>query len=336
MNKLLQNFDIDKTIVKHTKPIKKKSIINDHIADVIPPYEDYNFQADHLNLPTTKAGYKYLLTVCDLATKECDFEPVKSQSADETLRAFKSIIKRPYLNKPYASLRTDAGTAFKNNFAKWLYNESILHSVSGTARHKQTGSIEALNRQISMVLNAYMNSKERKTGRVFREWTEIIPKLRAELNKVRKKPLRLIDDIKLATDRDPRFKVGDMVYYKLDRPQDARGYFIDNSNTFRVGDVRLSLIPKKITQVLLYPNNIRYLLEGSKNIAYTEDELRIAEVQEDVAEVKKIIDDKKIKGKKWYRVWFLGDLKKNAVWLPEDQLQEDGLQDYIDFYLKDR
>lgn len=334
MNELLQKFDIDETIIKHTKPISKKSITFDKVSDVIPPFEDYNFQADHLNLPTTKDGYKYLLTVCDLATGECDFEPTKTQSADETLRAFKAIIKRPYLNKPYASLRTDSGTAFRGTFGKWLYENSILHSRGLSGRHKQTGNVEALNRQISIVLNAYMNTKERYMTLPYREWITVLPKLRKELNAMRKHRQHLFtNDNSTPIDKQPKYKKGDFVYYKLDRPQDARGYYINNSSTFRIGDVRLSMIPKKITQVLFYPRNIRYILKGLENVAYTEDELRLASSQDDVAEVKEIIDDRVIKGKKHYRVWFLGEPKKEAVWLPEDQLLEDGLGDYIEYYL---
>jgi uncharacterized protein (DUF427 family) len=34
----------------------------------------------------------------------------------------------------------------------------------------------------------------------------------------------------------------------------------------------------------------------------------------------------------YYNVWFLKELKKDAVWLKESQLRTDGLSDYIEFY----
>ena len=104
----------------------------------MPQIEDYNFQADLIMLPQTKAKYRYLLTVLDLATNECDFEPLKIKEPKEVLRAIQKIFKRPYLNIPYASIRTDAGNEFKGEFEAFFNKNNVIHPVK-VGRHKQTG-----------------------------------------------------------------------------------------------------------------------------------------------------------------------------------------------------
>ena len=335
MNNILKQFDLDETVIKHSMPNKKKKVVFDKTKDIVPPFEDYNFQADHIHMPTTKKGNKFILTIVDLATDECDFEPVPNEDSSTTLKAMKKIFKRPYLNKPYASLKTDSGKAFEGQVKDYLYNESILHSTSISGRHKQTGNIEAVNRQIVMVLNAYMNSQERRTGRTYREWdTFDLNKLRQELNKMRKKEVVQPGepyDVKDVTDKLPMYNVNDLVHRKLDKPQDARGYF-QNTENFRIGDIRFEFHPRKILQVLHYPNNIRYMLQGVPNVAYTEDELMPSEQKEEVFEVREIIGDKVMSGKKYYKVWWNGELKRQATWELETNLIEDGLEEYIEFY----
>ena len=91
--------------------------------------EDYNFQTDLLMLPKTKQGYKYLLVIVDLFTNEVDFEAMKTKTPAETLRSMKVIFKRDILNKPFASMSSDAGLEFKGTFKDYLYNQSILHRI---------------------------------------------------------------------------------------------------------------------------------------------------------------------------------------------------------------
>jgi hypothetical protein len=288
-------------------------------------------------MPETRKGNKFILTIVDLATDEIDFEPVPDEDSETTLKAMKKIFRRPYLNKPYASIKTDSGNAFEGEVKDYLYDESILHSNSISGRHKQTGNVEAGNRQIVMILNAYMNTQERRLGKVYKEWdTFDLNKLRKELNKMRKKEVKeegepyTPSDI---TDKIPEFTVGDLVHRKLDKPQDARGYF-QNTENFRVGDIRYEFHPRAITEVLHYPRNIRYMLKGVPKVAYTEDELLPSEQEQETFEVREIIDEKMINKVKHYKVWWYGELKKQATWEPETQLIEDDLGDYIEFYKK--
>ena len=102
--------------------------------------------ADLLFLPLTKQKYRYILTVVDLATDEFDIEPLKDKEPKTVLAGLKAMYKRSYIKEPYASIRTDAGNEFKGVFQKYLYDESLLHRTSLTARHSQTSNVESLNR----------------------------------------------------------------------------------------------------------------------------------------------------------------------------------------------
>ena len=154
MKSIIKDLGINE---EYTKAVRKEKKFT-HIKDNIPLKTDFNFMADILYLPETKQKYKYLLTMCDLATDEFDFEPMKTQEPSETLSAMQNIFKRQYLKKPYATIATDGGTEFKGVFTKWLFNESIYHKVAEPFRHKQMSSIENLNKQLGRILNGYMNT----------------------------------------------------------------------------------------------------------------------------------------------------------------------------------
>ena len=50
-----------------------------------------NYMSDILFLPTAKYGFKYLLIVLDIATRQFDCEKLKNKDATVVLKAFKKI-----------------------------------------------------------------------------------------------------------------------------------------------------------------------------------------------------------------------------------------------------
>lgn len=269
--RLLARFNIDETF---TKPPK---VVFDSVKANTFPMGGYNYMADVLYLPTTKKKYKYLLTMIDIWSNNIDFEPIKDKQSKTVLDAMKTIFKRDIMPKPQASIRTDGGSEFKDVFHKYLHDESILHRVSEPYRHNQTANVERLNRTLGRFLNGYMNAKEVETGKVFREWTDIIDELREGLNNA---------TIKL-DDEDPysvafpkvktssKYKVGDSVYYKSEVPLNALNGK-QNTKQFRTGDIRYNLNAKKIKSIVYYPKNVRYILSGKPNVSYAESELLTA------------------------------------------------------------
>lgn len=330
-NKLIDKFGLDETYTK----LKKKAIF-DHVKDNIPPLQDYNFQADLLMLPKTKEGYRYLFVIVDLWSDEIEACPLKTKEPKEVLKCMENIFKKgKYLKKPYASLRTDAGTEFKGVFHQWLYDKNILHSITLPNRHKQMANVENVNKLLGRFLNNYMNMKEEKLGKQYNEWIDILPELIKELNKIRyrpdENPLKYKQPI--ATNKKPKYKVGDVVIRKLDAPKNALNN--EQSGKFRTGDYRYDHTqPRKILNILLFPRNVRYVLEGIKNASFTEDEILPAKEnqQESKFAVRKLIDKKTVGRAVFYKTWFMKELKNKAQWINKKQLLEDGLDDYIQEY----
>ena len=321
--------------------ITKKDKKFTSVKSVVPPAKDLNFMADLLFLPEATIGkkkYPYCLVVCDLASNAFDIEPVSNKEPQTILDAFKIIDKRKFIkvDAKTATLATDGGNEFKVVFAKWLYDESIFHKITFPNRHTQLSNINYLTRQLGKLFNLYMNSKERETGKVYKNWTDIIAKVRDVLNehrlKVLPKDLTTYEAPIFNFNAPPnKYEIGDIVIRKLDTPQNALS--VQQSGPFREGDIRWGQ-PQKIERVLYYPPSInyRYILSGIKNASFTEGQLRPSEAKQEEYKVKAIIDDKKEGGKLYYKVWWQGYKKEDASWEPNSSLKQDVpqlIKDYV-------
>jgi hypothetical protein len=328
---LIKKLEIDE---RFTKPRTNVQTVFNKIKDNIPMIEDFNFMADVLYLPETKEKYKYLLVVVDLATNEFDIEPLRNIDTKTTAEAFQTMMKRKYLNFPKV-IRTDDGSEFKDKFTKMLTKNDVLQKVAMPKRHKQMSVVESLNKQLGRLFNGYMNLKEKKTGKVYREWTDILSTVREDLNKIRKfdikKDVSEFDYPFFDPDTEPKYKVGDTVHEKLDYPENALGNKQSTEN-FRVGDVRYSMVPKKIEKII-YMNTYpyyRYILSGNKKASYSEYELIKSRFQTERYQVKEIIDVREVGRRKEYLVWWKGYKKKQSTWEPRANLIKDGLKNLID------
>ena len=342
MKDLYKELEIGDTTL--TKPVKKRNQKYNRVIDNIPMIEDYNFMADLLFLPETKNGYKYLLVIVDLSNNEFDIEPIKDKTPKTTLNAMKTIFKRKYLDKPYASVKTDNGNEFKGVFQKYLVDEKILHKVGLTGRHRYTAVVERLNKDLAKLFNLYMNSKEIKSGKVYKEWIDVLPQVREKLNEIRTielKPQNQYQYKMFSTTDKPKFKVGDMVHRLLDEPRNALNEK-QSTNSFREGDFRWSLLTYKIIQIVYFAGdvNYRYLLEGIKGTSFAEWELKpnTLKIDEEVSEMKEIIDMSYNKKEKmwYYRIWMFDENKKDSGWYSHNDLletvEEEKLNEFIDLY----
>lgn len=298
MNKILQELKINET---YTKPPKIKKEFS-KVKDNIPLKADFNFMADLLELPKTKKGFQYLLVVVDLATDEFDIEQLKTKESKTVLKAMLKMFKRKHIKKPYASIRTDGGPEFQDEFAKYCYENSILHKVGISGRHQQMANVERLNRELGRLFNGYMNAIEEETGRTFREWVEVVPKVREMLNEYRKKPEGdPFTDIYEAPDVSiqPKYKVSDIVYRISEKPLDALGRKQPTQN-FRAGDYRWDMTPRKIVKVVRYAGKvpIRYILENLNNVAYAENELKKAKEDAPMYQVQSVKAKRTVNGVK--------------------------------------
>ena len=322
MNKILNLLKINET---YTKPAKLPKEYNS-VKDNIPLVEDYNFMADLLFLPETKKKFKYLLVVVDLATNDFDIEPMKDKEPSTTLASMKAMFKRKYIKKPEASIRTDGGTEFKGVFQKYLFDESIIHKVAEPARHKQMANVENLNRQLGRLFNGYMNSKEEETGKVYREWTDVLDVVRSELNAFKHKDGKdpYTHEYPVPKFREAKYKEGDIVYHISEVPLNALGKK-QTTEKFREGDYRWSLVPRKIVKVVVYPGKVshRYILDTKPNVSYADFELKPAREEVEKFTIKELIGKKSVRGKVFYKVWWNKYKKAESTWEPRENLLKD-------------
>jgi hypothetical protein len=319
MDKILKELKIDE---KYSKPVKIKKEFS-KVKDNIPLKADYNFMADLLELPETKKGFKYLLVVVDLATDEFDIEPITNNKSLTVVDAMKRMFNRRYIKKPYASIRTDGGAEFKDAFDKYCYENSILHKVGVAGRHQQTANVERLNRELGRLIMGYLNSVEEKELKTYKEWVEIVPKVRTMLNDFRKKPEGdPFTDIYPTADLtvQPKYKIHDVVYRMSEKPLDALGRKQPTQN-FRMGDYRWERIPRKIVKVLRYAGKvpIRYILENLPNVAYAEYELMPADEKEALYIVESVKAKRTIGGVKQLLIKWKG--YKKTEWQDYNQIK---------------
>jgi len=258
------------------------------VKDQVPTVKNYNFMSDTLFLPTTKKGYSYLLVCVDLADDAFDIEPMKNVNDTAALAAYKKMLKRKFIQLAKYSMSTDPGNEFKGEYHKFLWDHNIFHKVSRAGRHTQTSNVENLNKTLGGLLNGYMNSKEVKTGKVYKEWTDILSKIRISLNKIRKKILEnpythiypaFEPKVNETTGKlvPPKFKVEDQIYVRNEKPKNALGKNQPTPN-FRIGDYTFETTSRKVTEVLPFngPIPYRYMVSGIKNASFTQRELKKA------------------------------------------------------------
>lgn len=328
MNELMKKLKIDETFTK----LQHKEKIFNHIINNIPLKPNYNFMADLLPLPTTSKGNKWLLTVVDMATNKFDMEPMKNKEALTATKAIKNIFKRKILKIPYASLRTDNGNEFKGSFDNYLVSNEILHKFALPYRHKQMSLVENLNSSLSRILLGYCNMKTIELNKEFNDWDNILDLVRKELNVLRERDIKhyIQSEFQPFKAGLPKYKVGDFVHFKLDKPRDAMNKDI-NDIRFRNGDVRYSVESKKIVQVVARndPPYWRYILNDMPNVSYSEAELIPSKNRQETYLVNKIVGKQIINGGTQYKVRWKGYTKNYDTWEPAEQLIEDGLVDHI-------
>lgn len=333
---ILNSLNINEKFTKETK--KQKSFTN--VKANIPQKANYNQMCDILYLPEAtdkKTGekFKLALIVVDLYTSKFDIEPLVDKQTSTVLNALLKIYKRSYVKKPFGSLQTDFGSEFKGVFHKWLHDESILHKQSVTNRHSQQSVVESLNKQIGRLIMGYLNGLEEKSGKVERNWLAILPQIRTKLNEYRSQKAKSERE-NFDTDAhffnaqfESKFNIGDIVFNKLDWPEDALGNKQPTSK-FRAGDYRYSKVPKKIVKVLLMNTKpyYRYVLESLPNVSYTEQELIKAGKKEKETKyvIKKILKRRINNGETQYLIHWKGYKKTEATWETEKKLIEDGAQ----------
>lgn len=269
---------------------REKAYPASHRTDV-DGFKGKRVQMDLLFLPTDpQTEAKYLLVAVDNYSGQTDAEPLVNKEAETVREAIDKILNRKIIGNKVYIIQVDNGTEFKKGLKTHLKRKNITLRRAATQRHSQQAMVEARNNIFGSSIMKIQLATELETDETDRRWVYLVKPILAEINK-QSKPLELkrtdkvlcFDEaeakknkVKLKknekTDCDV-YSIGDKVYYRLDFPIDYREKKLNGR--FRAGDIRYSLKPVKIENILLMPGRpVRYVLEGIKDRTFTKNQLK--------------------------------------------------------------
>ena len=298
-------------------------------------------QADLCQMPLDSKGFNYFLTVVDIATRNLDAEPIKSKSTEVVLKAFKRIYHRK-LQPPTVRLEVDDGNEFKGVVKDYFINNlHVLIKVGKPGRHRQQCYAEIANQMLQRPLIQRMNAQEMLTGEESRDWSDDLPIMVKELNKLWKRdPPQIPRDPPRITVKDELLPEGTRVRIALDEPISVIGKKLHGK--FRTGDIRWDPEVKTIKKLMLSPDQPpTYLVSGPhgrlgvSRCAYTRKRLQVVPNNENPPPdsvirgkperyvPERILKQRTRNGKLQYLVKWKRYPESEATWEPIDKLQED-------------
>lgn len=338
--KFFTEYFIDKKSNKGSKklldnlykiPKKDKGLNIPHFQKI---KKDLIHQADLLIMPND-SGYKYILVVVDNGTRITDAQALKQKTPEAVLDGFKNIYERKILKYP-KKIQIDAGTEFKGILKNYFSDNGISIRVAKIGRHRQQALVERKNQTIARALFKRMHAEELLTDEPSKKWVKFLPYLIRALNKKTKKKLKIkkiiSDDPVCEGDSCKLLEQGTHVRVMLDKPISvAKGSKLYGS--FRSTDIRWDPKIRIIKEIILKPNMPpMYLLNGKdgglESVGYTKNQLQVVPDNEEYPSgklisnikkvkkfvVEKILDSKKINGKKHYLVKWAGFPSNENTW----------------------
>ena len=148
-----------------------------HFSEQIP---NRIHQSDLLFLPTDR-GYKYFLTVVDVASHYKAIRALKNKTAAGVSRALTSIYAEGPLTWPEVFM-VDDGTEFMGATTKLLTKHGAEIRRAEPGHHRSQAFAESFHRWLAQRLFRAQYSKELATGKTNREWVSALPKVIADIN----------------------------------------------------------------------------------------------------------------------------------------------------------
>jgi len=323
------NVQKDSLIFDLVKNPKDKDLLHHKAYD-----ENATHQADLLFLPNDN-GYKYCLSVIDVATRKADGEAIKDKQPKTILKAMKKIWSRGVLSKPTLFLKTDDGTEFKGEMAQYLKDNGIIHQVGKAGRSRSQAVVESLNLLIGRSLMIKQRNDEIATGEFNTEWRDDLPiiidtynqfvKEKEEKREAQDKPTRkeeMYEDMTIEVP-DKVYEIGQKVFIPLDKPENFKGKRLKGN--FRAGDLRHEVESRKITDILIGDPTV-YRVEGVPNAVYTYEMLlkdtgkSKPKPTKDKYEVEKIVNKRKVNNRVEYLVKWKNYNNTFNQWIKRTQL----------------
>ena len=154
LNKIIEVIENEKPYQLHKKTKSKIS------AHMVAFRENQIWLADLLdmsNYSRDNKGFKWILLIIDVFTRQCFAEPMKNKEKESVLSAFKKIIEE---NGKPEKLITDNGSEFTNReFQKLLAESKIFHETNDPQYHPTLGLIDRLCRTIKEKIFKFFTDK---------------------------------------------------------------------------------------------------------------------------------------------------------------------------------
>ena len=155
-------------------------------------------QADLLFLPND-GGYRYALTVADVASRFKEAEPLKSKRATEVSEAFQRIYSRT-LTYP-KTLMIDPGKEFMGEVSKLMKSKGVVIRTGRVDIHKDQAIVERFNKTLAERLFSHQYNEEIKTGKQNTRWVKILPSVVQVINNESTKLIRMKPSKAVTLDR---------------------------------------------------------------------------------------------------------------------------------------
>ena len=104
-------------------------------------------------LPQTSTGHRYILVICDYATRYPEAIPLKDVMAETVAEQLVLLFSRVGIP---AEILTDQGTNFMSALLKELYQQLSIASIRTSPYHPQTdGLVERFNQTLKVMLRKF-------------------------------------------------------------------------------------------------------------------------------------------------------------------------------------
>ena len=117
-------------------------------------------------LPKTARGHRYILVICDYATRYPEAMPLKRFTAPAVAEQLMELFSRHGVPK---EILTDQGTNFMSQLLQELYKMLGVKPVRTTPYHPQTdGLVERFNQTLKQMLRKIIDEEGR-------DWDKLVP-----------------------------------------------------------------------------------------------------------------------------------------------------------------
>lgn len=295
---------------------------------IIAQYPDHNWQADILflsDIATFNDNKPCILLCIDVISRYAWGQPMRSKKGTDTAKAFENILLRS--QRCPEKLQTDKGTEFYNRqFREVLKKHDI--KLYSTESDKKAAIAERCIKEIKKLIYRYLSLHQ--TNRYIDHFQAIMDTYnKTEHGAIGMAPSQ-VNDSNLSIvltrlyghlwekDKDhikPKFNIGDRVRISVSGKMFAKGYKgFWSTEIFTINRVKR-----------WHPKTMYSLKDGDgeivKGLFYEEELQKVKVGSERFATIKKILQKKTIKGKKWYLVNWEGEDASLKRWIPADFIQ---------------